>query len=151
MPHWSVAKCAMPWKRNELINLSKRSDGVNELSQMTCTEWTTILVNSQTRKHPPLPNSQPIHSQTNTLVNSLTCQLVDLKHCQLFSINFNIMSTLFVHHSPTLPQKIDSREGCFWCQKGVVCKCNKMYFYLKKSPFAPVFGLFVAKCSAICR
>ncbi len=59
------------------------------------------------------------------------------------------MSALFVHHSPTLPQKIDSREGCFWCQKGVVCECSKMYFYLKKSPFAPVFGLFAAKYSAI--
>ena len=147
-----MAKCAMPWKRNELINLSKRGDGVNALSQMTCTEWTTILVNSQTRKLPPhSPTCKPIHSRTNTLVNLLTCQLANLKFCQLFSVNFNIMSAFFVHHSPTLPQIIDSREGYFWCQKGVVCECSKMYFYLKKSPFAPVFGLFVAKCSAICR
>ena len=151
MPLWSVAKCAMPWKRNELINLSKRGDGVNALSQMTCTEWTTILVNSQTRKLPHSPTCKPIHSRTNTLVNSLTCQLANLKFCLLFSTNSNIKSTLFAHHSPTLPQKIDSREGCFWCQKGVVCECSKMYFYLKKPPFAPVFGLFVAKCSAICR
>ena len=27
----------------------------------------------------------------------------------------------------------------------------EMNFYLKKPPFAPVFGLFAAKCSTICR
>ncbi len=58
------------------------------------------------------------------------------------------MTALFVHHSRTLPQIIDSREGYFWCKKGVVCECSKMYFYLKEPPFAPVFGLFAAKCRA---
>jgi len=33
--------------------------------------------------------------------------------CLVFSKKFNIMSTLFVHQAPTLPQKIDSREGLF--------------------------------------
>jgi len=33
--------------------------------------------------------------------------------CLVFSKKFNIMSALFVHQSPTLPQKIDSREGLF--------------------------------------
>jgi len=32
--------------------------------------------------------------------------------CLIFSKDFNIMSALFVHQSFTLPQKIDSREGC---------------------------------------
>ena len=33
--------------------------------------------------------------------------------CLVFSKKFNIMSALFVHQTPTLPQKIDSREGLF--------------------------------------
>ena len=67
------------------------------------------------------------------------------------------MSTLFVHQLLTLPQIIDSRDGCFWCKKGVACECGKMNFYLSKSPFSPVFGLFqqnavqyAAKWSAFC-
>ena len=31
--------------------------------------------------------------------------------CLVFGIKFNIKSALFLHQSPTLPQKIDSREG----------------------------------------
>ena len=58
------------------------------------------------------------------------------------------MSAIPVHQTPTLPQKIDSREGLFWCKKGVVVHAGKMNFYLKETAFAPVFGLFVAKCSA---
>ncbi len=44
---------------------------------------------------------------------SLTCQPVNPKPCQLFSMNFNIISALSAHQPPTLPQKIDSREGLF--------------------------------------
>jgi len=33
--------------------------------------------------------------------------------CLVFSDKFNIMSAFVVHQSPTLPQKIDSREGLF--------------------------------------
>jgi len=61
------------------------------------------------------------------------------------------MSTLSVHQSPTLPQKIDSREGWFWCKMGIVVHTGKMNFYLSSQPFAPVLGLFAAKRSAICR
>ena len=81
---------------------------------MACTEWTTSLVYSQTCE--PINFSQSpqlINSRTNTLVSSLTCQLVNLKQCQLFSKKFNIKSALFLHQPPTLPQKIDSREGLF--------------------------------------
>ncbi len=41
---------------------------------------------------------------------------VHIRHnrlCPVFSKNFNILSALSVHQSPTLPQKIDSREGLF--------------------------------------
>ncbi len=36
-----------------------------------------------------------------------------LNACKVFSANFNIMTALVIHQSPTLPQKIDSREGLF--------------------------------------
>ena len=68
--------------------------------------------------------------------------------CLVFSHKFNIMSGLFVHQSLTLPQKIDSRGGLFWCKRGLACGCNEMNIYLKKSPFAPTFGPFIAKYSA---
>ena len=54
-----------------------------------------------------------INSFTYPLALLLTCQPVSLKCCQLFSVNFNIMSAVFAHQPLTLPQKIDSREGLF--------------------------------------
>ena len=59
------------------------------------------------------------------------------------------MSTSFAHQSPTLPQIIDSREGLFRCKKGLVVHANKINIYSIKPRFAPYFGLFAAKCSAI--
>ena len=105
-----------------------------------------------THKHvnsPHSPTYNPIHSQTDTLVNSLTCQLVNLKKYQLFSKKFNIKSALFLHQPRTLPQKIDSREGLFWCKIGLVCEWCKMNIYSKGTPFTPIFGLFSAKYRAI--
>ena len=80
-------------------------------------------------------------------INSFTCQPVNF--CKLFSKHFNTISGHFIHRLPALPQKIDSREGLSWCKKGVACVCGKMNFYLIKPSFAPVMGLFAAKCSAI--
>ena len=68
--------------------------------------------------------------------------------CLVFSHKFNIMSGLFIHQSLTLPQKIDSREGLFWCKKGWHANVGKMYFYLRRPPFAPLLGWFAAKCGA---
>ena len=59
------------------------------------------------------------------------------------------MSALFLHQPPTLPKKIDSREGSFWRKKGSACACGIMNIYYKQPPFAPVLGLFAAKYSAI--
>ena len=95
-------------------------------------------------------------SQTNTPVNPLTCRLVNfnphrlinLNPCQLFGTDFNIKSALFVHQPSTLPQKIDSRGGLFWCQKGAIVHTGKMNIYLDRPPLTPVFGPFSAKCSA---
>ena len=78
---------------------------------------------------------------------SCTC-IWQNRFCLVFSKKFNIMSALSAHQSLTLPQKIDSREGLFWCKKGVVCAYGKMNFYLKEPPFAPFSELFGAKCSA---
>ena len=58
------------------------------------------------------------------------------------------MSALSVHQSSTLPQKIDSREGLFWCKKRLYRDAGKMNIYLNKPPFAPFLGLFKAKYSA---
>ena len=58
------------------------------------------------------------------------------------------MSALSVHQSSTLPQKIDSREGLFWCKKGLYRDVGKMNIYLNKPPFAPAFVRFAAKCKA---
>ena len=80
-------------------------------------------------------------------INSFTCQPVNF--CKFFSKYFNTKSGLSIHQLPTLPQKIDSHEGLSWCKKGLVCECGKMNFYLIKPSFAPVMGLFAAKCSAI--
>ena len=55
------------------------------------------------------------------------------------------MSALFINQSPTLPQKIDSREGLFGCKKGVVVHVDKMNIYLNRPPLTPVFGPFSAK------
>ena len=35
------------------------------------------------------------------------------RSCLVLSKNFNTMSAIFIHQPPTLPQKIDSREGLF--------------------------------------
>ena len=68
--------------------------------------------------------------------------------CLVFSKRFNIMSALSVHQSPTLPQKIDSRGGLFWCKRGLICTCGKMNIYLNRPSLTPVFGWFIAKWSA---
>ena len=38
--------------------------------------------------------------------------------CLVFSKKFNIMSALSANQARTLPQKIDSREGCFGAKRG---------------------------------
>ena len=73
------------------------------------------------------------------------------RSCLVFGMNFNIMIAIFVRQVLTVSQKIDSREGSFWCRMGVIVNACKMDIYLKAPPFAPPFGLFVAKCGAICR
>ena len=72
------------------------------------------------------------------------------RSCLVLSKNFNTMSATFIHQPPTLPQKNDSREGLFWCKRGVACECSEMNIYWKRTPFVPHLGLFAAKCTAIC-
>ena len=69
--------------------------------------------------------------------------------CLVFGKNFNTMSALFAHQPFILSQKIDSREGCCWCKKGLVHEHYKMNFYLKKLSSAPCFRPFLVKCGAI--
>ena len=67
------------------------------------------------------------------------------------------MSAFVIHQTLTRPQKIDSREGWFWCKKGLVCESSKMNFYLKARHLHSFWGdfqqnevRFGAKRSAIC-
>ena len=60
-------------------------------------------------------------------INSFTCQFVSF--CKFFSKGFNTKSGLFIYQLPTLPQKIDSREGLFRCRKGLACPCGRMKIY----------------------
>ena len=81
---------------------------------MACTEWTTILVYSQTCE--PInfsQSSQPINSRSNTLVSSLACQLVNVEQCQLFSNKFNIKSALFLHNCEPCCKKSILAKVCF--------------------------------------
>ena len=69
--------------------------------------------------------------KTYRLTNSQAYKLSSSESffCLVFGWDFNIMSALFFHQSPTLPQKIDSREVCFWCKKRMVVNVGKMNFY----------------------
>ena len=126
-----------------------------------------------------LSTRQLVYLSTCQLVNPSACQLVqhalqpfaqaDSKHtrfqcccpcaciqhflffCLVFSRKFNIVSALSAHQSLTLPQKINSREGWFWCKMCCYVNANKLDIYSNEPPFVPDFGLFSAKCTAICR
>ena len=78
------------------------------------------------------------------------CLYGTIAFCPVFSKNFNIMSAPFVHQPLTLSQKIDSREGLFWCKKGFASECGKMNINSKRPSLTPLLGLFGAKYSAIC-
>ena len=77
-----------------------------------------------------------------------SCVFTTSSFCLVFSKKFNTISTLFVRQPLTLPQKIDSREGLFWCKMGWHANVGKKYFYLRRPPFAPLSGLFAAKFGA---
>jgi len=70
------------------------------------------------------------------------------QECKYLRLIFNIKSALPIHQSPNLSQKIDSREGLFWCKMGLDVNAGKMNIYFKEPSFAPCFGLFAAKRSA---
>ena len=72
----------------------------------------------------------------------------EIVFCLFSCQKFNIISALFGRQVSALPQKIDSREGLFWCKKGLACARSKMNIYLKKTSFTPLLGLFTAKSGA---
>ena len=80
------------------------------VSQLNTVELARTLSHGE-KTHFSRNEKRTINSFTCPLVFLLTCQLTTL--CQLFRKKFNIMSALFTNQSPTLPQKIDSREGLF--------------------------------------
>ena len=72
--------------------MSKKSRLLLYVSYVLMSEWAYLCQNTIRRT-----------------INSFTCQPVNF--CKLFSKNFNTKSGLSIHQLPTLPQKIDSREG----------------------------------------
>ena len=58
------------------------------------------------------------------------------------------MSAFFCSPIARRSQIFDSREGLFRCKKGWHVNVDKMNFYLRTPPFAPLSDLFAAKCSA---
>ena len=96
---------------------------------------------------------QLVLPSTRLSINSSSHQLIfpsthQLEKCLFFSTNFNIVSALVIHQTPTRPQKNDSREGWFWYKKGLVVNASKMNTHCIKPHLASDFGLFVAKHSA---
>ena len=53
------------------------------------------------------------------------------------------MSALFVHQPPTLPQKIDSREGCFGANRGLHVNAAKRIFIKKHRHLHPLLATLV--------
>ena len=119
---------------SHLLVLSSTCSPVNSFSHQLVLSSTYSLINSSSRQLVPL--------STSILV------LSSIRFCLLFSNNFNIMSALVIHQTPTRPQKIDSREGWFWYKKGLVINAIKMNTHCIKPHLASDFGLFVAKHSA---
>ena len=56
------------------------------------------------------------------------------------------MSALAVHQSLTMPQKTILAKVRFDAKRGSLWNVGKMNIYFYKSPFAPLVGLFSAKC-----
>ena len=61
------------------------------------------------------------------------------------------MAAIFSANRLPCRKKSILAEVCFEGNRGVVGNAGGMNFYLIKSLFAPVLGLFAAICSAICR
>ena len=148
LPHWSVSKRGCVSKNN-------LAEVIQHLlyKQKTGCQWQIVSVFPWCCFHWPwaaCPTNARAGSSKRTCFLS-RCPRACVRHnrfCLVFSKKFNIISTLFVHQSLTRPQIFDSREGLFWCKKGVACECSKMNLYSNGLTFAPVFGLFAAKYRA---
>jgi len=66
---------------------------------------------SEQHAHQPLALAKVSIHAFRSATRAPTC--VTIAFCLVSGNNFNIMSALFVHQLPILPQKIDSREGLF--------------------------------------
>ena len=66
----------------------------------------------------PKHERRMINSFTYPLAFLLTCQPVSLKRCQLFSVNFNIMTVLFVHNRSPCRKKSILAKVCFDAKRG---------------------------------
>ena len=148
LPHLSVAKCGYGSKRDRAEEIQC---GLHKLKTACWWPLTSALASCCLRcPWAACPAIACAGCRKRMCFPCLcyACIYGIIAFCLVFSKKFNIMTALFVHQSPTLPQKNDSREGLFWCKIGLTCACGKMNFYLKRPPLAPVSGLFATKWRA---
>ena len=143
------------------LGLSSTHPLINSPSHQLVLSSTHPSVNSSSHQLVPPSTRTPFNSHSRQLVISSTRPTINspfhqlvlpstrrLEKCLFFSIKFNIVGTLVTHQAPIRPQKNDSREGWFWCKKGLVVNASKMNTHCIKPNWAPDFGPFAAKCSA---
>ena len=83
------------------------------------------------------------------LVNWFTYGLINSDFCNVFTAFFNIYECPFRSPIATLPAKNRFSRRLVLMPKGVNMRMRQMNIYYTEPPFAPYFGLFAAKCSAI--
>ena len=127
-----IVTCWMPfstwstsWKHLSCgIGMRKRSRLLLYVSYVLMSKWTYLCQNTIRRT-----------------INSFTCTLVNLStFCKFLGKNFNTKSGHFVHQLFTLPQKIDSREGLFWCKRGGSMRMSYNEYLFKKVAISTHFG-----------
>ena len=59
------------------------------------------------------------------------------------------MSGHFINQSPTLPQKIDSREGLLGCNRGGSCACRQNEFLFKRTATNTRFWAIFSKMKCV--
>ena len=142
--------CSLIYLFSHQLVLSSTCSPVNSSSHQLVLPSTRPLFNSSSLQL-ILPSTHPLFNSSSLQLVPLSTSILvlsSIRFCLLFSYNFNIMSALVIHQTPTRPQKIDSREGWFWYKKGLVINAIKMNTHCIKPHLASDFGLFVAKHSA---
>ena len=94
------------WRVNELMSIEHDEKNTSAINSSW---WVDELMSIEhDEKILQLSTYSLLGLSARPLVNSSATLF-----CPLFSKKFNTKTALFIHQPLTLPQKIDSREGCF--------------------------------------